>query len=238
MQFNIFKSTAWQLIMQSDWVCRFILLGLFALSVFCVAIIIYKIIIFRLHMQQLNALLNRIKRTSKFQDVVAASKDYQEGIGGEFLQVILAELKVILEKHAKNNLVNPSKSITAEEIDLLESSIQQEISNILEEEESYFTVLFTSASASPLIGLFGTIWGLIHSFIDIAQEKSADITTVAPGLAEALITTLAGLVVAIPALMAYHYLTRQTHKIEFSLYELGDRFVRVLRQTFNNQDVQ
>ncbi len=189
-------------------------------------------------MRQLNALLDRIKRASKFQDIVAASKDHQEGVGGAFLQSTLSELKIILEKHAKNNLVSPSKSITAEEIELLESSIQQEISNILEEEESYFTVLFSSASASPLIGLFGTIWGLIHSFIDIAQEKSADIATVAPGLAEALITTLAGLIVAIPALMAYHYLTRQTHKIEFALVELGDRFVRVLKQTFNNQDVQ
>lgn len=238
MHFNIFKSTAWQLIMQSDWVCSFILLGLFALSIFCVAIIIYKTIILRRHMQQLNALLKRIKWSSKFQDIVAASKDNQDGIGGEFLQTTLGELKIILEKHAKNNLVTPSKSINSEEIEILEDSIQQEISKIMEEEESYFTVLYTSASASPLIGLFGTIWGLIHSFIDIAQEKSADITTVAPGLAEALITTLAGLIVAIPALMAYHYLTRQTHKIEFALYELGDRFIRILRQTFNNQDVQ
>lgn len=238
MHFNIFKSPAWQLIMQSDWVCSFILLSLFALSIFCVAIIIYKIVAFRLHMRQLNSLLSRIKRTSKFQDIVAASKDHQDGIGGEFLQAILGELKIILEKHAKNGSVSSSKSITPDEIEMLETSIQQEIANILEEEESYFTVLFTSASASPLIGLFGTIWGLIHSFIDIAQEKSADITTVAPGLAEALITTLAGLIVAIPALIAYHFLTRQAHKIEFALYELGDRFIKILKQTFNNQEVQ
>jgi biopolymer transport protein TolQ len=238
MQLNIFKSTAWQLILQSDWVCRLILLGLFALSIFCIAIIIYKVIIFRRHMQQLNTLLEQIKRTGKFQDIVAASKEHQTGIGGKFLQSILAELKVILEKHTKTNQVSTSKSITENEIALLDLSIQQEISIIIEEEESFLTVLFASASSSTLIGLFGTIWGIIHSFIDIAQEKSADIATVAPGLAEALTTTLAGLIVAIPALVSYIYLTRQIHRIEFSLSELGDRFIKILRQTFNNQDAQ
>jgi biopolymer transport protein ExbB/TolQ len=238
MQFNIFKSTAWQLILQSDWVCRLILLGLFALSIFCIAIIIYKVMIFRRHVNQLNTLLNQIKRTGKFQDIVAASKEHPDGIGGKFLQSILSELKMILEKHTKTNQVSTSKSITDNEIELLDLSIQQEISSLIEEEESYLTVLFASASSSTLIGLFGTIWGIIHSFIDIAQEKTADIATVAPGLAEALTTTLAGLIVAIPALVSYIYLTRQIHRIEFSLSELGDRFIRILRQTFNNQDAQ
>lgn len=238
MQFNIFKSTAWQLILQSDWVCLLILLGLFALSVFCVAIIIYKIIVFRRHLQQLNKLLEQIKKNSKFQDIVSASKEYHNEIGGQLLQSILIELKSVLEKHSKSSQPNASKSITSEEIELLEISIQQEVSRIIEEEESYLTVLAASYTSSPLVGLFGTIWGLIHSFIDIAQEKSADIATVAPGLAEALTTTLAGLIVAIPALVAYHFLTHQIHKIEYSLFTLGDTFIKILRQTFNNQDLQ
>lgn len=238
MQLNIFKTAAWQLILQSDWVCRLILLGLFAASVFCVAIIIYKIIIFNRHTKQLKMLLQRINKTSKLQDIVSISKDLPNGIGSKYLHSILSELKLILEKHAKNNQGNSTKSITEDELEILEQAIQQEISNIIEEEESYIPVLASFAAGSPLIGLFGTIWGLIHSFIDIAQEKSADIATVAPGLAEALTTTLAGLIVAIPALFAYHYLTRKLHEIEFSLFELGDRFIRILRQTFNNQDVQ
>lgn len=238
MQLNIFKTAAWQLILQSDWVCRLILLGLFAASVFCVAIIIYKIMIFHKHLKDLKTLLNRIKNTNKFQDLISISKDFPDGIGGKLLHSTLSELKLILEKHTKNNQFNTTKAISNEEIEILEQSIQQEIATIIEEEESYISVLASFSAVSPLIGLFGTIWGLIHSFIDIAQEKSADIATVAPGLAEALTTTLAGLIVAIPALFAYHYLTRQLHKIEFSLFEIGDRFTKILRQTFNNQDVQ
>ena len=76
-------------------------------------------------------------------------------------------------------------------------------------EESYLPFLFTSASVSPLLGLFGTVWGLVHAFIRISEKQSADITTVAPGIAEALITTLAGLLVAVPALVMYHYLIAQ-----------------------------
>ncbi len=238
MQLNIFKTAAWQLILQSDWVCRLILLGLFAASVFCVAIIIYKVITFNRHTKQLKFLLSRINKTFKLQDLVTLNKDLPSGIGGTFLHSMLTDLKLILEKHSKNNQVAPTKAISSEDFDLLEQSIDNEITDIIEEEESYISVLASFAAVAPLIGLFGTIWGLIHSFIDIAQEKSADIATVAPGLAEALTTTLAGLIVAIPALLAYHYLTRKLHKIESSLLALGERFIRVLRQTFNNQDIQ
>jgi biopolymer transport protein TolQ len=238
MQLNIFKTAAWQLILQSDWVCRLILLGLFAASVFCIAIIIYKVIMFNRHTKQLKILLERINKICKFQDIVTLNKDLPSGVGGKLLHSALAELKLILEKHAKNNPGGIARTISIEEFELLEQAIQQEIANIIEEEESYLSVLASFAAVAPLIGLFGTIWGLIHSFIDIAQEKSADIATVAPGLAEALTTTLAGLIVAIPALFAYHYLTRKLYKVESSLLTIGDKFIRILRQTFNNQDMQ
>lgn len=238
MQFNIFKTTGWQLILQSDWVCRLILLGLFSLSIFCVAITIYKVFTFKKHLKQLKKLLFHLKKLDKFQDLVTVSRTFPNEIGGIFLHSTLNELKVILESHAKNNQISTLKSITVKDIEFLEIIIEQNISNIINEEESYLSVLATSYTVSPLIGLFGTTWGLIHSFIDIAQEKSADIATVAPGLAEALTTTLAGLLVAIPALIAYHYLIRQLNKIEFSLFELSDKFIRVLKQTLNNQALQ
>ncbi|NDD54489.1 hypothetical protein EBZ39_11550, partial [bacterium] len=77
------------------------------------------------------------------------------------------------------------------------------------------------------------IWGLIHAFIDISQEKSADIATVAPGMAEALIVTLAGLIVAIPAMLAYYYFANQLKRYEFQLAELGDKFMYCVKQHFS-----
>ena len=68
-------------------------------------------------------------------------------------------------------------------------------------------VLATTASISPLIGLLGTVWGIMYSFINISSQKAASIDVVAPGIAEALITTLAGLIVAIPAMIGHNFLT-------------------------------
>ena len=231
MSLNIFSSAAWQLILQSDWVCRLVLLGLFAASVFCTAITIYKIIIFSRKILQLKFLIKKLKQINTFQELIDVSREFKESLGGSFLHTNLNELKRILEKHK-----NSSKNLSGKDIEVLELSTDNEINLILEDEELYLPVLASSAAASPLVGLFGTIWGLIHSFIDIGQEKSVDITTVAPGLAEALITTLAGLIVAIPSLIAYHYLSRQLHKIEFLLVEVNDRFIKIVKETLSDQD--
>ena len=68
-------------------------------------------------------------------------------------------------------------------------------------------LLATTASISPLIGLLGTVWGIMYSFINIGQKGNASIDTVAPGIAEALITTMAGLCVAIPAMVGHNFLS-------------------------------
>jgi len=68
-------------------------------------------------------------------------------------------------------------------------------------------MLATTANVSPLLGLLGTVWGVMYSFINIGQQGSASIDTVAPGIAEALITTILGLCVAIPAMIGHSFLT-------------------------------
>lgn len=226
MSLNIFNSTAWQLILQSDWVCRFVLLALFALSVLCTAIIIYKSIIFVKHIKQLKQLSKKLRQISSFSELIEVNKEFKETLGGSFLHTSLSELKRLVEKQKTEQ-----KNISAKDFEILEISTNQEITSILEDEEVYIPVLSTSYAVSPLAGLFGTIWGLIHSFIDIAQEKSADISTIAPGLAEALTTTLAGLIVAIPALVAYHYLTHQLHKIEAHLVDINEKFLKIVKET-------
>jgi len=83
--------------------------------------------------------------------------------------------------------------------------------------------IFTATIAiSPLLGLFGTVWGLIHAFMRISEKQSADIATVAPGIAEALITTLAGLMVAIPAVVMLCYLQSQVRALEYYALRLAD----------------
>jgi biopolymer transport protein TolQ len=75
--------------------------------------------------------------------------------------------------------------------------------------DSNLSILAMIAASSPYIGLFGTVWGIMHSFIGLASVKQASIAVVAPGIAEALIATAFGLFAAIPATIAYNRLSSQ-----------------------------
>ena len=79
--------------------------------------------------------------------------------------------------------------------------------------ESRISFLSTVASASPYIGLFGTVWGIMNSFRGLAQTSQATLSVVAPGISEALIATALGLFAAIPALIAYNFFVKRINTI-------------------------
>lgn len=103
----------------------------------------------------------------------------------------------------------------------------------LEGVENYIPFLGTVGSISPYIGLFGTVWGIMHSFMGLSAVKQATLQSVAPGIAEALIATAIGLFVAIPAVMAYNRLNLRVSKLEQSYVNFIDEFTTILhRQAF------
>jgi len=83
-------------------------------------------------------------------------------------------------------------------------------------------ILAIMASAAPFVGLFGTVWGIMDSFFEIGEKGSASLTVVAPGIAIALITTVAGLLVAIPAVVCYNLFVKKAEKIEDILDSCSD----------------
>lgn len=103
----------------------------------------------------------------------------------------------------------------------------------LENLESHIPFLGTVASISPYIGLFGTVWGIMHSFMGLSAVKQATLQSVAPGIAEALIATAIGLFAAIPAVMAYNRLSLKVNKLEQNYVNFIDEFTTILhRQAF------
>lgn len=92
--------------------------------------------------------------------------------------------------------------------------IKEQFLNVLEKDIS---ILATISSATPFIGLFGTVWGIMHSFQSIAASKNTSLVTVAPGIAEALFATGLGLVAAIPALIFYNAINNRVNEVESSL---------------------
>lgn len=103
----------------------------------------------------------------------------------------------------------------------------------VEQVENYIPFLGTVGSISPYIGLFGTVWGIMHSFMGLSAVKQATLQSVAPGIAEALIATAIGLFAAIPAVMAYNRLNLQVAKLEQNYVNFIDEFTTILhRQAF------
>ena len=85
-------------------------------------------------------------------------------------------------------------------------------------------LLATIGSVAPFVGLFGTVWGIMASFTDIAKEQNTSLVVVAPGIAEALSATAIGLFAAIPAVIAYNRFSHRLNKIEARLGRFADKF--------------
>lgn len=100
----------------------------------------------------------------------------------------------------------------------------------IESAENHIPVLGTIGSVSPYIGLFGTVWGIMHAFIALGAVEQATLKMVAPGIAEALIATAIGLVAAIPAVMAYSRLSLRVSKLEQNYDNFIEEFITILNR--------
>ncbi len=93
--------------------------------------------------------------------------------------------------------------------------------------------LATTAGVTPFIGLFGTVWGIIDAFAGLGTSGSASLRVVAPGIAEALVTTAAGLFAAIPALFAYNYFLQDIRDLAQRLDAFASEFAAQIEKNFN-----
>lgn len=92
--------------------------------------------------------------------------------------------------------------------------------------EKSLIFLATTASASPFLGLFGTVWGVMSAFLSIGYKGSAELSVVGPGIAEALVTTAAGLAVAVPALIAYNYFVDRLRRLDNKLHQFSTELIQ------------
>ena len=108
---------------------------------------------------------------------------------------------------------------------------------VIREAESLQTglsVLATVGSTAPFIGLFGTVWGIMNAFIEIAKQQSTNLAVVAPGIAEALLATGLGLLAAIPAVVFYNKLSVDSERIIAGYEGFADEFATILSRQLDN----
>ncbi len=219
MALLFFSSPSWQLILQADLMTKLILIGLFLTSIGCITLIVAQLIYLFLVKRASAEYINRIKAASSLTELM---KVVQNADAYEALVI-----KKVLQE--KDKLVR-SQELKEHDVELLYTKGEHEVDDLVGQLERFLPVLGVSGAVSPLIGLFGTVWGLIHAFISISHEKSADIAVVAPGIAEALFTTLAGLLVAIPALIFFHYCAGQIKKIDWQLRQVLELTILLIKK--------
>ncbi len=108
----------------------------------------------------------------------------------------------------------------------MRASFQRELDTI----ESNLSFLASVGSVSPYVGLFGTVWGIMHAFIGLANLTQVTLATVAPGIAEALVATAIGLFAAIPAVIAYNRFARDIDRIAIQLETFIEEFSNILQR--------
>ena len=214
------------LLVQSDVMTKFVLFVLLVMSILCWTVFFYKVVMFNIKRRQLRSALKYLKKVHTLDDLRTMAAAFSHTLPGYVITKNLSFLKSLLE--LKENKV----PLTEHELELLQQRVEQTIEDVVHREESYLTILSGSAAAASLLGLFGTVWGLIHSFLSISKTQQADITTVAPGMAEALITTLVGLMVAIPSLLMFLYLNTQVRNLEHKLLNLADKLGWLVQMLF------
>ncbi|UZD54097.1 protein TolQ [Caldimonas aquatica] len=108
----------------------------------------------------------------------------------------------------------------------MRASFQREMDAV----ESHLSFLATVGSVAPYIGLFGTVWGIMHAFTGLANLQQVTLATVAPGIAEALVATAIGLFAAIPAVIAYNRFARDIDRIAIKLETFIEEFSNILHR--------
>lgn len=181
----------------ADWVVKAVMISLLLASVLSWAVFFTKQIQLMIANRRTKKLLARLVVSESLVDAEGALAKYQ---GGEIslLSAARHELEMSSLGHATDDAIK-------ERLHLRLSRVQAELGRKM---TSLTGILATIGSISPFVGLFGTVWGIMNSFIGIAKAKSTTLVVVAPGIAEALLATAIGLVAAIPAVMMYNYFTR------------------------------
>ena len=208
----------------------FVLLVLFSVSSW--AVIFGKLLHFRRADRQSERFLEAFHRSQRFSEVNAvAGKLGASPLVGIF-QAGYAEIDSQIKNSPEPDRPGEKRAYRITSLTALERTLARAVSVELRTVTRWLGVLATTASATPFIGLFGTVWGIMRAFNDIGLQGSTSIVAVAPGIAEALINTAAGLGAAIPALIAYNYFSQHARTLRGRMEDFVLEFLNLAERNF------
>ncbi len=202
--------SAFDMMLRAGLMVQLVMLTLLAFSVASWAVVLTKLL-----------LLRRVRReSSQFIDIFWNSKNLNEAAEAAGRHTRSPEAAVFLagfRELQKSPPTSGQEETLGTRLAFMDN-LKRSLSKTHEDEMAHINrslpVLATTGSATPFIGLFGTVWGIMTSFHDIGLRGSASLAVVAPGISEALEATAAGLAVAIPAVVFYNYLSNRFEEID------------------------
>ncbi|MCL2474203.1 MAG: protein TolQ [Alphaproteobacteria bacterium] len=212
----------------ADGVGKLVILSLVIVSIMTWAIVFDKMV----KLKKLKAKADRFEE--KFWSVSSLDSLFErvKKPADPFQAVFVSGMKEWRIAQEKGLFSSPAtRSVVMSRIDrILQVTIHREMEMI----ETWMTFLASVGSVAPFIGLFGTVWGIMNSFIGIAKMQNTNLAVVAPGIAEALLATAMGLVAAIPATVAYNKFSAEIAKYGAKLENFANDFISTLSRNIED----
>ena len=215
-------------------VAKVVLLILLLFSAVSWGIILYKLWVYRRAERQTDTFLGVFRKSSKFSEVQAVCPTLAHSPLVGLFQSGYAELNAQLRAGQGDN-PRPQAVVarpTLKSLDAVDRALLRATTVEMTRLEHRVAFLATTASITPFIGLFGTVWGIMASFQGIGAAGSSSLGVVAPGIAEALIATAAGLFAAIPAVYFYNHFTNRVKAFASDMDDFSLEFLNISERNF------
>jgi biopolymer transport protein TolQ len=202
--------------LRAEWIVKLVMIGLAGASLWSWTVILDKTFRFMALNRQADRFEDAVASGRSLEDIAAESGERPRHALPRMLQGALREWR---DARAKGQASDSQAAFLIQRIDrVLDTIIARESQRV----EGGLGVLAIVATASPFIGLFGTVWGIMHAFQSIALQKNTSLAVVAPSIAEALFATAIGLVAAIPAYIAFNAFSSKAGKFTGRLEGFAD----------------
>jgi biopolymer transport protein TolQ len=224
------------IVMGAGLVVKGVMVILLLFSLICWAIIISKIVQLSRARKHTKLFFDAFRETRKFSLLYAEAKEFTFSPVAQVFKAGYAELSRVsrvqqgVQKSPADPSLEPEYNRTG--MDNFARSLQQAVTTEQTRLERGVNFLATTGSSAPFIGLFGTVWGIMESFRQIGVMKSASLAVVAPGIAEALIATAAGLAAAIPAVIFYNYLLGRINRVASEMDNFSSELINIVERVY------
>jgi biopolymer transport protein TolQ len=223
---DFYQGEVWQLLTNTGPVARLVLLMLLAFSILSWAIIFRKFRTFRAAQRESVEFLKVFRQSKKLSEIRAFCRTLKES---PLPEVFLSGYREIESQATMTE--NPGKP-RIRSLEAVRRALQMGASTELTRLEQWLVWLATTGGVTPFVGLFGTVWGIIDAFHGLATAGTASLHSVAPGIAEALITTAAGLFTAIPAVIAYNIFLQRIKEFGTQMDDFALEFLNMTERYF------